>query len=327
MTEVKEIPVKNLEKDRANIRPKPDLTDKFVENIKDEGILEPLIVRPRGKKKYGVIVGYRRFAAARRLKLDSVSCVVRKDLKDDMDARATSFAENEHREDIPTWKKREIIREFYDNTDGRKSPDKRAEEVSNRLNISVREIRDHLSPDNLPDSFLPRLKKPSERSDSEKKALEDVSGLAPSGEEKPLFDERSKEKAPSSLDIEKKISLKVMSKLARDESFLELAEKNPLRAHRLATIATEAGQNQVKKVLEIEREGPKERAKPLKEELQPEDSAPEYRINFGSEITPALQKFADEHNVHPKTAVRNIVRGFLIDRNYLDRKNWTRMPW
>lgn len=314
MPDVEHIPIEKLELDPANIRPEPVIDQGFVESIKERGILQNLIVRPRNGK-YGVVVGSRRFVVAKNLKMETVPCEVRRDLEEDMDARALSFAENEHREDIPIATKREIVQEFYDDTDGRKGKEKRVEEVSDRLNISRQTIQRYLALGRLSRTILDRLKKKEERSKSENKLLEKMPPGA--SEEKPLIDDRGTEWAPSDLDVTEEVPVKVLEKFARDDYFVKLSEENPLRAHLLATLGAKRGRDKVEKVLEMERRGPKERKKSIREEI---GGPKPTRLNFslGVPITDALDRWAEDHCTTRKLALRRIAAEFLKREGYLD---------
>ena len=68
----------------------------LTESIKSSGILQPLLVRPKGQK-YEVVCGHRRFAAAKALGLESVPVMVR-DLNN-AQALEAQIVENDQRED------------------------------------------------------------------------------------------------------------------------------------------------------------------------------------------------------------------------------------
>lgn len=68
----------------------------LIESIRVSGILQPLLVRPAGKK-YEIVCGHRRFLAALELELDTVPVLVR--TMSDYEALAAQTVENDQRED------------------------------------------------------------------------------------------------------------------------------------------------------------------------------------------------------------------------------------
>ncbi len=75
----------------------PAKLKELIDSIKEKGILQPLIVRPKGDK-YELIAGERRLRAAKELGLSQVSVVI-KDVKDD-DALEIALVENLQRDDL-----------------------------------------------------------------------------------------------------------------------------------------------------------------------------------------------------------------------------------
>lgn len=65
----------------------------LVASIQEHGVLQPIVVRPVGQRgRYEVVMGFRRMAAARRLGLDTIPCVVDDRPEDDQILR--QVAEN-----------------------------------------------------------------------------------------------------------------------------------------------------------------------------------------------------------------------------------------
>jgi len=114
--ETREIPIKDLEIDKENIRDSPSADQDLIESVENKGVLEPLLVRELDNGNYGIVCGSRRFQAAINAGLDTVPAVV-KDL-DDLDAQALSVVENRHREDIPGWRMAEIVEDRYKRING-----------------------------------------------------------------------------------------------------------------------------------------------------------------------------------------------------------------
>ncbi|MGA2199068.1 MAG: ParB/RepB/Spo0J family partition protein [Nitrososphaerales archaeon] len=81
----------------VNVRRSPgDVTD-LMQSISEKGILEPLLVRPV-EDRYELIVGSRRFEAAKRLGMKEVPAIVR--AMGDEDALIVSLVENVQRRDV-----------------------------------------------------------------------------------------------------------------------------------------------------------------------------------------------------------------------------------
>ena len=222
--EVEEIPIGKLEIDPMNIRGDISVDEEFVNDIEENGIRTPLTVRSYDGK-YGIVAGSRRYTGAINAGLSTVPCVI-KDL-DDAEARAESIAENKHREDIPAARWNEVINELAEEIDGNLSLTEKYERISEMTGLSGPSIRDYLSIGELPSDIQARLKKPSERSKSEKKQLKTVA--APQKE---------------------KVSQRVLAKLSRDEDFREWSTEKPEKAHRILSFATKKGRDKVGDVLE-----------------------------------------------------------------------------
>lgn len=112
-----DIELKKIQPNRLNPRlefSKAGL-DELSDSIKQVGLLEPLIVRPRDDG-YEVVVGERRYRAAHQAGLDTVSAIVR-DYTDD-EVIELNLIENVHREDLTHVEKGnccvELLRRFPD---------------------------------------------------------------------------------------------------------------------------------------------------------------------------------------------------------------------
>ena len=91
MTEIVMISIGKLIVSKNNVRKSPGDIDELANSIEQVGVLEPLIVRHVGRK-IEVIAGTRRLAAARKIKLKSIPCIVKE--MDDDTAMIVSLAEN-----------------------------------------------------------------------------------------------------------------------------------------------------------------------------------------------------------------------------------------
>jgi len=98
MPEVVEIPLEKLTISKLNVRRDPGDISELVESIKAVGILQPILVRPTEDDKYEIIVGSRRFAAAKKAGLKTIPAIV-KEMSDD-EAIIESLTENIQRGDL-----------------------------------------------------------------------------------------------------------------------------------------------------------------------------------------------------------------------------------
>ncbi len=82
---------------KTNVRKNPGDVRDLVESIREKGVLEPVLARPVGNR-YELVIGSRRFAAAKEAGLKKIPAVVRE--MDDEEAIVVSLIENVQRRDI-----------------------------------------------------------------------------------------------------------------------------------------------------------------------------------------------------------------------------------
>jgi ParB/RepB/Spo0J family partition protein len=96
--EAKEIPIGQLYLNGINVRKElGDITD-LENSIEAKGVLQPIVVRPGKGGKYAIIIGGRRFRAAKNVGLKTIPALVR-DMKDE-EAFAMSATENMKRDNL-----------------------------------------------------------------------------------------------------------------------------------------------------------------------------------------------------------------------------------
>ena len=108
MTEVREIEISKIEEPERAIRTtivKENL-EELAESIKRLGILQPLIVRPKGEK-FEIIAGHRRFLAAQMAGLKTLPCIVKE--VDDSQMLMEQIHENIKREELNIMDQVEIV--------------------------------------------------------------------------------------------------------------------------------------------------------------------------------------------------------------------------
>ena len=93
-----ELPLEELDISSANVRRDVGDISELADSIREQGILEPLIVRPTTDGRYEVIIGSRRLAAAKQVGLSLVPVIVQE--ISDSQAVVRSLVENLQRGDL-----------------------------------------------------------------------------------------------------------------------------------------------------------------------------------------------------------------------------------
>ena len=106
-----EIELENLLISKYNVRRELGDIDELVDSIKQVGILEPLIIRPSSPNIFEIIIGQRRYHAAKKVGLRKVPCIIRK--MSDEEAIVASLIENVQRGDIT---EEELVRGFLNSS-------------------------------------------------------------------------------------------------------------------------------------------------------------------------------------------------------------------
>jgi ParB/RepB/Spo0J family partition protein len=110
--EQKVIPIDQLYVNGANVRKGLGDISELENSIEHQGILEPIIVRPGKNRKYAIVVGKRRYAAAKNVGLKTIPAIV-KELTDE-EAFIESAAENVHRENLSPNDEAEMYHKAYE---------------------------------------------------------------------------------------------------------------------------------------------------------------------------------------------------------------------
>lgn len=97
MAQVMEIPIARLYVGKSNVRSGAGDITELTRSIEEEGVLQPILVR-RVKDKYEIVVGSRRFSAAKAAGLKSIPAIIRE--MDDGEAIVASLSENIQRGDL-----------------------------------------------------------------------------------------------------------------------------------------------------------------------------------------------------------------------------------
>ena len=149
-----ELSTDRLEAHPCNRKLKRDESfDALTESIRARGILQPLLVRP-AKKKYQILAGHRRHAAAQAAGMDAVPCFVR-DLND-LDALEVVVIENLEREDLSPVEEANAVKAMID-AGGYNSAD-----LATRLNRSLEWVLLRQALLGLPEEVLTAVERPKD---------------------------------------------------------------------------------------------------------------------------------------------------------------------
>ncbi len=86
--------------------------EELVSSIQEQGVIQPILVRPRGNK-YEIVAGERRWRAAQELNLGEVPAIVRSDIND-ANSLEISIIENVQREELNPIEEANAYRELID---------------------------------------------------------------------------------------------------------------------------------------------------------------------------------------------------------------------
>jgi ParB family chromosome partitioning protein len=110
---VPEVELRKIQPNRLNPRLEfsKEGLDELADSIKEVGLLEPIIVRPKGDD-YEVVVGERRYRAAMQAGLDKVPVIIRK--YSDADVMKLNLIENVQRKDLSAVEKGKMCKELLE---------------------------------------------------------------------------------------------------------------------------------------------------------------------------------------------------------------------
>lgn len=197
----RKIPVGCLTPDPVAANSCPEITNEEVQEVSENGIESPLLVRPLGEK-YGVLANAKGYLAAEVAGFDEVSCIVRRDLDSDADAVKVSFRESENYTPWRVLRAVELLRES--------DPEGSTGEIARALAVPEPEVERYLRISKLPYHVKVCLKVPWNLTD------EDRSNLSEKG---------------ISEGTVGTVSPNLCDRLARSGRFVELAENCPVKAH------------------------------------------------------------------------------------------------
>jgi len=138
VTERREVPIDRLYVNGENVRKEVgDLTD-LENSIEHHGVLEPIVVRPGKDGKYAIVIGGRRYRAAKNVGLKAIPAIV-KELTDE-EAFAESAAENIQRANLSPNEEAEMYHRAYEMKKGEGGE----EAVAKMFDVSRGEVKRQL---------------------------------------------------------------------------------------------------------------------------------------------------------------------------------------
>lgn len=90
----------------------PEALEELAQSIRAQGVIEPIIVRPRASGGYEIVAGERRWRAAQLAGLETIPAVVRS--ISDRDAMAVALIENIQREDLNALEEGEALKRLIE---------------------------------------------------------------------------------------------------------------------------------------------------------------------------------------------------------------------
>ena len=89
----------------------PEKLQELANSIKEQGVLQPILVRRKGENNYEIIAGERRYRACKMVGLDRIPAIIKN--ADEMGSMIDSFLENAQREDLTPLEKENAIIDLW----------------------------------------------------------------------------------------------------------------------------------------------------------------------------------------------------------------------
>ena len=168
------VDVDHLAIDKVNIRAGEwDGNQDLVNDIKQNGIINPLLVRPAGKNRYAIVAGSRRYNAAIEAGLKKVPVFIEE--MDDVTAMGRSIAENAQRKDTPAWMYAIQIGRMFSQLNHHGNKADIVPIIMTKTGFSETAVYYYLDISELPSEIIELMKSPEERSEVVKELLKATS--------------------------------------------------------------------------------------------------------------------------------------------------------
>ncbi len=148
------IPVNRIDPNpfQPRLQVDPQALAELVESIRQHGVVQPIVVRPRGER-YDLVAGQRRLEAVRRLEMAAIPAIVRE--ATDQQMLEVALIENIQREDLNCVDRAAAYRNFQ------KTFTLTAEQIAERLGQDRTTVTNYLRLLSLPERVLELLKSDS----------------------------------------------------------------------------------------------------------------------------------------------------------------------
>jgi ParB/RepB/Spo0J family partition protein len=263
-----------------------DLTELKL-SIEEKGILEPLLVRPV-KNKFEIVVGSRRYEAARSLGLNKVPVIIKP--MNDADALSLSLVENIQRSDLELEEEAEAVLKLM-KLDAKRFPNTRA--VAKVLGRSENSIRELLDAYEL--TFKLR-----------QKGMRIHAARAPSEEQR-----KRAEAIP--LKHTELVARALKTAEVRRLPTREVDRKVPEIVRAIAPLAEE----DARKVVDRFKMFPEKPVEAIKEEALSKQTGVAIKVYFAPRIARALNQAAEERAMAEEELVSIAVEEWLVSKGYL----------
>lgn len=259
------VDIDDLGVDTANVRGSDwNLNEEFVQDIRENKIQEPLIVRPAKPSsgvKYAIVCGSRRYNAAIEAGLKKVPVIIRK--MDDVTAMGRSIAENIYKESAPAYRYAIKIGEMYEllNHKGRKEDVLKI--IMAKTGFSRTSVQNYLDIGELPPEIIELMKEPEKRSEVVKELL----------------------KRMPMIGTDKILSVEKAAKIARELKDFSLTKKFEVAAY-VITLSKETAFELIERVKSY----PKMAMEELHDMISKIPKGARWTFYFGSNIVRALDE-------------------------------------
>jgi ParB/RepB/Spo0J family partition protein len=256
-------------------------------SIQEQGILQPLLVRPR-KNKYEVVVGSRRYEAARALGLKKVPAIIRP--LSDAEAVSLSLVENMQRNDLELEEEAEGILKLMKLDPRRFASVKAVAKALGRSESAVRELLDAYE-------LTFKLRE---------KGMRIHAARAPPEEER-----RRAEAIP--LKHTELVARALKTEEVRKLPTREFERKIPEIVRAIAPLPEESA----RKVVDRFKMFPERPIQRIKEEALSKQTGVAVKVYFAPRIARALDQAAEERDISEEELVSIAVEEWLVLKGYL----------
>ncbi len=265
----------------------------FVADIRNNGIIHPLLVRPADPstgKKYSIVAGSRRYHAAFEAGFSKVPCFIEE--LDDAEAIGRSIAENRYSKNASDWDYTVKIGEMYELLKNTGDSNQVIETIMELTGFNRPNVEDYLDASFLPSDSVELIKDPVERS-------EEVQGQLFRGEMPAYYSKKS-------LDVKTAAEISRKSKGLTKERIFQLAAE-----------AIVVDKSVISDLIEAAITYPKMSMKDIKETVIGIPKGGGWVFDFDSDVIYAMNEACDQRKMDREVLVNYYVKKGLRDDGFL----------